>query len=87
VAGRKDNKLGVGCLGGVDQGASWEVGDDPVFHEFRRGAERVADRFAEEVLGDGPVVVAGEPGSPGLTAGDQPRSAGYAISAISLASR
>ena len=54
MAGRKDNKLGIGCLGGVDQGTSWEVGDDPVIHEFRRGAERVADRFAEEERGPCP---------------------------------
>jgi hypothetical protein len=41
-------------------GASGQVRDDPVFHPLGRGAERVADRFAEQVLGDGAVVDGGE---------------------------
>lgn len=32
VAGWMDNELGVHCLGNVDQGASGQVRDDPVFH-------------------------------------------------------
>jgi len=38
-----------------------EVGDDPVFDPLGRVAERVADGLAEQALGDGPVVGAGEP--------------------------
>ena len=45
----------------MDQGPPGQVDDDPVFHALRRDAERVTDRLVEEVLGDGPVVVAGEP--------------------------
>jgi hypothetical protein len=35
--------------------------NDPVFDPLGRVAERVADGLAEQVLGDGPVVGAGEP--------------------------
>ena len=76
VARRQDNELGVRCLGDVDQGASGQVRDDPVFHPPARLTERVAEGLAEQVLGDSPVVGAGEPLGSGLTAGDQPRSAG-----------
>ena len=76
LARRQDNELGVHCLGDADQGASGQVCDDAAFHPPGRIAERVADGLAEQVLGDGPVVGAGEPLGCGPTAGDQPRSAG-----------
>jgi hypothetical protein len=45
----------------VEQSASWQVWDDPVFHPVSRVPERVADGLAEQFLGDLPVVIAGEP--------------------------
>ena len=87
MASRQDNELGIRCSGGVDQGASGQVRDDPVFDPLGRVAERVADGLVEQVLGDGPVVGAGEAGGSGLTAGDQLRSAEYAMTAIRVVPR
>jgi hypothetical protein len=71
VARRQDKELGVLCLGDVDQGASGQVRDrdEPVFHALGRVAERVADGLTEQVVGDGPVVGAGEAGGSWLDGG------------------
>jgi hypothetical protein len=61
VARRQDDELGIHCPGDVDQGASGQVGGDPLFHLVGRGPERVADGLAKQLLGDPPVVIASEP--------------------------
>jgi hypothetical protein len=72
MPGRQDDELGIGPEGSVDQRASGNAGDGLVL--------RAVCLVARSSVGASRL-------TPGRTAGDQPRSAGQAMTAISGALR